>query len=159
MLDTVNLYHVHGHIRFDSKWRDRTKNAPDALVLGEHEYFETFDNPTSVFTYTILHLLREHSFLFIGLSMHDDNLRRLLYYSRREIMKGYIAEGVKPKSRKVNRHFALLKTPKNLAVATALEQSLLYLGVKVVWLRDYDKIPSRLRKLYKNGGDNWESVW
>lgn len=159
VLGRVSLYHVHGHIRFDSKWQDRTKNAPDALVLGEHEYFEIFDNPTAIFTYSMLHLLREHSFLFIGLSMHDDNLRRLLYYSRREIMQSYIAEGVKPEPKKVNRHFAALKSPENPAMVKALEQSLLYLGVNVVWLRDYDEIPSKLRELYENGGDNWGSVW
>jgi len=159
-LGKINLYHVHGHIRFDPKWQDRTKNAPDALVLGEHEYFDIFDNPTAIFTYSSLHLLREHSFLFIGLSMHDDNLRRLLYYSRREIWESYIAEGiVEPEPIKVNRHFAVLKTPKNPAVAAALEKSLCYLGVNVAWVNEYNEISSKLQELYESGGGNWENVW
>lgn len=159
ILDTINLYHAHGHIRFDPKWQDRTKNAPDALVLGEQEYFDVFGNPTSVFTYSSLHLLRERSFLFIGLSMHDENLRRLLHYSRKEILQSYIAEGVKPDSRKINRHFAVLKKSCDKEVAASLAQSLGYLGVNVAWVSDYDEIPSRLQALYKGGGGSWDSVW
>jgi hypothetical protein len=86
----ISVYYMHGFLRFDSKAGNLRKEAHDKLVLSEHEYFDFFNNPNSLFNYTFLHLLREHSCLFIGLSMQDDNIRRLLYYSAKERHHAYI---------------------------------------------------------------------
>lgn len=155
-LHKIPLYHAHGHIRFDQEWRDRTRSAPDALVLGELEYFDVFDNPTGVFTYSLLHLMRTHSLLFVGLSMSDDNLRRLLHYSRRELCASYRAEGVKPETRDLDRHFAILKLEKRSEETEYRERSLQSLGVNALWVNEYSEVPARLRELYESGGDSWE---
>lgn len=80
---------MHGFLRFDQAARDLSKNAPDAAVLTEQDYFEFFNDPMSLFNYTFMYLLREPPCLFIGLSMQDENIRRLLYFSRMERMRGY----------------------------------------------------------------------
>ncbi len=60
----INLYYMHGFLRFDSKAQDAEKEAFDKLVLTEQEYFNFFNSPTSIFNYTFLYILREYSCRF-----------------------------------------------------------------------------------------------
>lgn len=55
---------MHGLLRFDEKRDDRGKEAQDRVVITEQDYYDFFNDPTSIFNYTSLHLLREHSCLF-----------------------------------------------------------------------------------------------
>ena len=156
------MYHLHGFLRFDSRAGDHASEAPDLVVLTEQDYFNVFNDPTSIFTYTVLHLLRESSMLFIGLSMSDENLRRLLHYSRKERIQGYLAEGDEGRAdreRKRPRHFAVMETPTDSAAHDAIESALKALGVAVLWLSDYRDIPDRLGDVYKAGGGNWHDVY
>jgi len=108
----IPVYHVHGLVRFDAKQDDPKKEAADRVVLTEQDYFDVFNDPLSIFNYTVLHLLREHSCLFIGLSMTDENVRRLLHCSKRERVKSLGDEKLTDQAeirRKVTRHFAILK--------------------------------------------------
>jgi hypothetical protein len=73
----MSVYHIHGYL-------PPTREPAERVVLTETDYFDVFAEPLGAFTYTFLYLLREFSCIFIGLSMRDDNLRRLLYYSARE---------------------------------------------------------------------------
>ncbi|HEU0079649.1 MAG TPA: SIR2 family protein [Longimicrobiaceae bacterium] len=61
------------------RFHDLEDEAPDVRVFTEQEYFDFFNRPTSIYNYTFLHLLREFPCLFIGLSLKDDNIRRLLH--------------------------------------------------------------------------------
>lgn len=156
----IPVYHVHGFLRFDSKVGNPKKEAPDAMVLTEQDYFDVFNNPTSIFTYTFLHLLREHSFLFIGLSMNDDNLRRLLHYSKSERARSYLAEGSPLRAKRdVIRHFAVMAKPRNPEAREVIQSSLDGLGVRVLWVHRFSEIPKRLQEVYESGGDKWEEVF
>jgi SIR2-like domain len=155
----ISMYHMHGFLRFDSKARDRTKEAPDAVVLTEQDYFEFFNDPMSLFNYVFMYLLRESTCLFIGLSMYDENIRRMLHFSVKERVGGYEREGVpRPEREKIIRHFAVLKKTGSPHVDAALEGSLLNLGTDVLWISGFDEIPHRLGEVYEAGGDRWELV-
>ena len=45
-----------------------------------------------MYTYTLLHMFREYRCLFIGLSMTDENIRRLLHYSKDEERRSFERE-------------------------------------------------------------------
>lgn len=92
----INIYHLHGYLRFDKKAGEPRKET-DKITLTEQDYFDVFNDPTSIFNYTFLHLLREWTCLFIGLSMQDENVRRLLHYSAKERMESLMAEGQVPR--------------------------------------------------------------
>lgn len=146
------IYHVHGLLRFDHKAGNRQKEAPDSMVLTEHDYFAVFNDPTSIFNYTLLFLLRETSFLFVGLSMTDHNLRRLLYYSRQERAEAYRAEGSPERAETdVVRHFAVLPRPRDEATAATLESSLRNLGVCTLFVRRFRQLNRRLGELHRAG--------
>lgn len=112
----INIYYMHGFLRFDAKAGERNAEASDKLVLAEQEYFDFFNNPTGLFNYTFLHLLREHSCLFVGLSMQDDNIRRLLHYSCKERVAALRDERQRPRERERDRQ-ASLRHPSRAAGA------------------------------------------
>ena len=126
--------------------------------LTEHEYFDFFNAPTSLFNYTFLHLLREYSCLFIGLSMQDDNIRRLLHYSKQERVRALLDEGKswKKADSKTLRHFAVLKRSESGVVDRLTESSLKRLGTRTLWISDYGEISLRLADMYEVAGKKWK---
>ena len=158
----ISIYHMHGYLRFDQSRGDPTKEAPDAAVLTEQDYFDFFNQPTSLFNYTFLYLLREFPCCFIGLSMQDDNIRRLLHYSRLEQYQALRREGVDDPAklrRELTRHFAVIRRTGQPAIDQAIGQSLSPLGVTVLWVTDFTAIPAQLAQLYEAAGDDWSTVF
>jgi hypothetical protein len=160
--ERTNIYHIHGYLRFDRKAGDLAKEAPDAVVLTEQDYFNVFGDPTSLFNYTFLYLLREWSCLFVGLSMQDENIRRLLHVSKQERVRGFENEGrLNPDEirREAQRHFAILKRSNAPRSDQAVEESLRPLGTSVLWIDDYAEHQSRLREMYEAAGSDWDLVF
>lgn len=157
----IPTYHVHGFLRFDDKAGNRKREAPDRVVLTEEDYYDAFGDPFTVFTYTVMHLLRETSFLFVGLSMSDDNLRRLLHYSKAERLRGYLAEGDSRRAaRKMAqaKHFAVLCRPESPSLVEAQASSLARLGVAPLWVQSFDELPELLGEVYSHHG-SWRDVY
>ena len=103
----ISVYHLHGYLPFGNE--NKPKLPYGNVVLTENDYFDFFGNPLGAFSYTFLYLLREHSCLFIGLSMRDDNLRRLLYYSARERRSTLSAFAPSKRADEmIKRHYAVL---------------------------------------------------
>jgi hypothetical protein len=154
----ISVYHMHGLLRFDKKAEDPRREAPDAVVLTEQDYFDFFNDPTSLFNYTFLYLLRESSCLFIGLSMQDENIRRLLHYSRTERVRSYVHGGGKDARARMKalRHFAILKHSDSALIDSSIEDSLRALGTRVLWIDNHDKIPAQLGEMY---GADWGRVF
>jgi hypothetical protein len=157
----IHTYHVHGFFHFElGRVGNPEEEAPDIRVLTEHEFFDFFNAPNAMFNYTLLFLFREYSMVFIGLSMQDDNLRRLLHYSARERVQSKVREGRQPRDaeRSMVRHFAF-QQQRDWATDCAIEQSLLRLGVRVLWYKDHDDIATKLGELYSSTGEDWTTVY
>jgi hypothetical protein len=157
----VSVYHPHGYLRFDRKAGRSDREASDKLVLAEQEYFDTFNSPTGFFNYTVLHLLRTHHFVFLGLSMQDDNLRRLLHYSVTERRRAYQDEGASARTAQENsiRHFAIQKRTGNAQIDDAIERSLHALGAFTLWIDEYHQLSGKLGTMYSSTGAGWGSVY
>jgi len=157
--DKINIYHMHGYLRFGKGMGDLAKEAPDGLVFTEQEYFDFFNRPNSLFNYTFLYLLREYTCLFVGLSMQDSNIRRLLHYSAVER-----AEGAKPLGRAVTdkkrlRHCAIMRKFSTQEVSDQVEESLSHLGTRIAWVEEFAEIPERLAAAYRSTGGDWGAVF
>jgi hypothetical protein len=185
--DRINIYHIHGYLHFDTRNEDpsrdkpingkQARDAPEAVVLTEQDYYNFYNNPNSLFNYTFLYLLREYSCLFIGLSMEDENIRRLLHYSKMERMhslekqKGRPVESITdPQERaryieklreECSRHVAILERSGNSEVDQAQEATLHPLGVSVLRVKpDFSDLPKKLGSLYKAADrDGWAKVF
>ena len=104
----IPIYHAHGLIHFDPACFGKPdKESPDLMVFTEQQYFDFFGRAFAVFSYTMMALLREHSFLFIGTALRDDNLRRLLHYNYQERAAAAKRRDRTKRPRQWLRHFLL----------------------------------------------------
>ena len=154
--DELPIYHVHGFLpqeRF--KYNNLEKST---LVFAEDGYHKMYSDAYHWSNLVQLNCLKENNCLFIGLSMTDPNLRRLLEIAA--------PKGEKPK------HFAFMKRitkekfifdekdnnkqiiANESGATTFLERHHLLnedimneLGISVIWYTDYDEIPQMINKI------------
>lgn len=132
-LNKVTVYHPHGVLpRFDrGEELDRAR-----IIFSEEDYHALYSDPYSWANIALLSLLANHSVLFIGLSMQDPNLRRLI-------------DTVQSRGFK-NQHFAVFLDPKvdkeneSLLQATGqrtlIELDMKSLGVRPWFVDSFDKV-------------------
>ncbi len=147
----IPVYHIHGYISVFPP-RDATKKQkPSELVIAEDDYFRTFYNPHGFTDSIATRFFRQRSCLFIGSAMTDMNLRRFLFYARRE----HTDPDTMP------RHFAIMKTttdPRDDFIASVLGAY----GVDIIWIDDFVEIDEVLKEVYTSveGIDpaDWEAL-
>jgi hypothetical protein len=136
--DEIPIYHVHGFLPQDS-----SIEIEDSIIFGEYEYHAQYSDPYSWQNLLQLNLLKEKTALFIGLSMNDPNLRRLLdiSYSRYSSSQ---------------KHYAFLRDRWDIqdeVLANMLrnmeEDTFKDLGINIVWYRDRQEINEILDKITK----------
>ena len=135
------VFHVHGIL-------DQEGMKSSDIVLAEDDYHEQYRRAFMWSNVEQLHALQNNNCFFIGLSMTDPNLRRLLDFTKSEasnnnkgdshcfafLMKDSMAEGVKSDREQ------FLEEQKYI-----LEN----LGVRVIWYDDHNELPKLLDSLQK----------
>ncbi|SDF32852.1 SIR2-like domain-containing protein [Celeribacter baekdonensis] len=134
------IYHPHGLLPYSAA----PENIKDAkIILGEQEYNSLYSNPYSWSNLIQLSLLTNYTCLFVGMSMQDPNIRRLLDAF------AYLNF--------THTHYAIFKSPRSgksgnereaaRFVMKALEQDLASLKVAPIWVGSYDEIPKVIRSI------------
>lgn len=132
------IYHVHGYLPRDGQIEEQ-----EEVVFSEDAYHGQFIDSFSWSNLIQLNKLSHNICLFIGLSLTDPNLRRLLDIANRrnpsESLNHYIVKTVPNASKESD---SLDK------VALLLEeQDAIGLGLNVVWVDDYSSVPEFLRTI------------
>lgn len=143
--DELNIFHVHG---FLPRNLDNFSQELD-LVFTEEEYHHVYNNPYSWSNLVQINSFRDKTCVFIGSSLSDPNLRRLLDISSRK--------GENP------RHFAFLLRPSIINRSHSMSKTALTLyreilenlnntyyktlGLNIIWVDDLNEIPDLLLKL------------
>lgn len=132
------VYHVHGLIP------EKDSDVQSTPVLSEEDYHAIYRESYHWSNVEQLHALDRNTCFFIGLSMTDPNLRRLLDVSHRD-------------SDKEVRHFAFMKREKLYASDKEHEKNEMHfriieiqledLGVNVIWYEEYKEIPEMLNEI------------
>ena len=136
---TIPVYHMHGYIGFKKASENKgEKSQYPEIIIAEDDYFERFYDSMGFGNYIALSFLRRFPCLFIGASMEDKNIRRILFHLYNA------ADGQIPDHQ---RKFTILQTS-NSPVDSILDANLLSYGVETIWIEDFDEIPEILRKLY-----------
>jgi hypothetical protein len=155
---SIPTYHAHGLLHwYHKRFRNLKYEAPDLLVFTEQQYFDFFGRPFEVFSYTLLSLMREYSMVFIGTALKDDNLRRLLYYNQNE--RALAAERQPDAEIKLARHFLITTSSKNKDADALTASAHLRLGVKTIWLNNWDELPHLLQSIYDSSETRWVDVY
>lgn len=125
-----------------------------ALIFSEEDYHEVYRDAYCWSNITQLNAFRENVCLFIGCSLTDPNLRRLLDIAARSsdfprhfaIMKRKMQE--KPQADNV-RDRRLLKIYQRIDNSIR-EAYFRTLGINVIWVDDFTEIPKILNSLVEN---------
>lgn len=136
--DELPIYHVHGYLPRGGKIRSGTE-----IVFSEDAYHSQFIDPFSWSNLVQLTKLTQNTCLFVGLSLTDPNLRRLLDVAQRK------------NPDKVLAHYIIKKTPQFPGSTEAVEslgrlleeQDANALGLNVIWVSDFAEIPAKLRAI------------
>jgi hypothetical protein len=157
-------YHVHGLIPVRQRARmilprirykdgqkvvvrsTRPLKAHGNFVFSEDQYHAEYSDPYRWSNLTQINLLSEHTGLFVGLSLEDPNIRRLI-----DVTHQQYPERV---------HYAVLtrkipvtnsRSPARQIVGNVLEDAETHsfetLGVRVIWANTHDEIPGLLDRI------------
>lgn len=144
--NNVAVYHVHGIIKNNDKFRDKNIKLADKdytrPVLSENEYHELYGDANSWSNIKILNALYHTHCFLVGLSMTDPNLRRLLDVAK----KNQSAD---------MPHFVFLGRFDNIDEEYYDTQEILMnkLGLKVIWYTTEKKktgVPGKTWTDYSN---------
>lgn len=156
----LGIYHVHGFLprnpaQYDGL-EDKTKEEESFLVFSEEEYHQLMLDSYHWANLVQLNYFRERTCLFIGMSMTDPNVRRLLEIAKQkqpeqDACKHYIilqrdsfsgiqnGEGIDGENIK---KFAMVHQKLK-------EAELSELGLNVIWVDNHAEIPNLLDELRK----------
>jgi NAD-dependent SIR2 family protein deacetylase len=131
-VESLPIYHVHGFLPMCEKL-----DEPN-LVFGEDSYHTQYVDPFVWSNLIQLISFSSNVCLFIGLSLNDPNIRRLLDYSQRK--------------NKTKKHFIIFKAftqESNIdkIASMLIEQDALTLGLNVIWIKDFERIPEILDRI------------
>lgn len=141
LIDKLNIYHVHGYLPSDFS------EVPDELnlIFSEEDYHRVYRDAFSWSNLTQLGALRENTCLFIGCSLTDPNLRRLLDVAARngETPRHYAILkrkrfGNQNENQLVNRDIMELYQKIDNNIQKAYYQKL---GLNIIWIDDFEEIP------------------
>lgn len=128
------IFHPHGVLTPSMNAKEA---AETRLVLSEEDYHELYSNPYSWANLVQLSLLMSHTCLFVGVSLHDPNLRRLM--------------DVCASLNITHQHYAIVRSPSYAVAADqkrltrqiklAIAADLRSLHVEPIWVRRFEDIP------------------
>jgi SIR2-like domain len=149
-------YHVHGlvglgdYVEYLQSSLKKPMSAKGNFVFSEDEYHAEYSDPYKWSNMTQISHLGRYIGLFVGLSMQDPNLRRLIDVTHKQYPENY--------------NFAILPRPVSLASSkdskhTVLRnmfedvegQSFARIGVKVLWVDSFEKIAPLIRSVVEDG--------
>ena len=161
------IYHVHGYLPLEGEISDKNR-----VAFGENIYHHQYNEIYSWRNIVQINKFRDYSCLFVGISLTDPNLRRLLDIAR--LQKGtpedyhYIFRKRYDEDEIMGRIKMLegeewweqkpeIKTKDPAAIASELckiieryeEEDALSFGVRTIWVEDFDEIPGMLGEIRK----------
>lgn len=152
--DELGIYHVHGFLPREAGSYENL--ADSLLVFSEEGYHNLMSDPYHWSNLTQLNFFREKTCLFIGVSLTDPNIRRLLEIVQTK--KPYVPP----------KHYIILKRKKfesdqhdpnineerirefEMVNCSLKEDSLRELGVNIIWVDDFKEIQDILGKIKAN---------
>ena len=121
------------------------RNSPDTLVFSESAYLQLAANLYSWQANAFLETCASRRVVFVGLSLTDANMRRWLSWVHDSRVDELRRLGQPdPVS---TQHLWLNKDPEDPELRTWIEASVAHLGVRLVWLEQWDQVGPVLAKM------------
>lgn len=132
-----------------SKIRSPLLTDNDKLVFSENAYLSLANNSYSWQSNEFINYCSKITLVFIGVSLTDPNMRRWLSWVHSLKLHELRQNKIVPENiiHKVYSHFWINKEPKSTDEKKWIEACVQHLGVKVVWIRDWDKVGDKLNEM------------
>jgi hypothetical protein len=134
------IYHPHGYL---PRWGNHNEYKEHCVVLSDDDYNTMYSNPLSWANTIQTSLLVTKSVLFVGMSMQDPNLKRLLKLTK--------SIGCN------HNHYAILPSPhltlrglepnSNNQIKQTISCDMLSSNVKIHWINNYNEIPEYIKNI------------
>lgn len=143
-IDELNIYHVHGYLPSDFS---EVSDSPN-IVFTEEDYHKIYQDSYSWSNLVQLSALRDNTCLFIGCSLTDPNLRRLLDVSSKNDESPRHYAFLKRKKinetrggKKVNKEILEMYQKLDSNIQTGYYKKL---GLNIIWVDEFEEIPDIL---------------
>jgi hypothetical protein len=128
-------------------WRGFARNASYGnFVFSEDEYHAEYSDPYKWSNMTQISLLGRYTGLFVGLSLEDPNIRRLVDVTHRQYPEGH-NYAILPRKRQLSG----TRDTKGCVLRNLFEQvetsSFEKIGIRVIWVDSFEDIPCVLREI------------
>jgi hypothetical protein len=132
----IPYYFCHGLLRVPA--RGRIRHSADKLVFSEAAYLQLANSSFSWQSTAFLSAAMSQSIVFIGVSLSDSNMRRWLSWSHanreaeiREYNPTHGASAI---------HYWITRAPASSHVRRWTESSVAHLGVRVIWIDEWNEV-------------------
>jgi len=116
------------------------------LVFLENEYLQLANNSFSWQANSFLEIINSCTVIFIGVSLTDPNMRRWLSWTHAtrldEIKLMNHADFIDS-----TKHYWINKVPSDPSLKSWIEASVSHLGIRLIWIDDWDRLGPVLNKL------------
>jgi hypothetical protein len=149
---SLPCYHVHGVLPFRrvNELRPRPdrdlRSVTGNFVFSEDEYHTEYSDPYRWSNMTMINQLGRYSGLFVGLSLQDPNLRRLLDVTHRqypEVTNYAILTRSTPRGANSDSKQSILRD----MFEKVETESFANIGVQVIWTDKFDDVPDRILEI------------
>jgi SIR2-like domain len=125
-----------------AKWRAASL---DKLVFSETDYLNVASSSFSWQSAVFLNAAMTHSLVFVGMSFTDQNLRRWLGFVHANRMEELRRTGHRVHAS--TQHYWINRRPATSRQQKVIEASTAHLGVRLVWIDDWDETRTALERM------------
>lgn len=142
---SLRLYHVHGFLPKVAAKSQLDTLHMRSICLTEADYNMLYNQPYSWPIASQLSFFRENTCLFIGCSLSDPNIRRLLEITAENPPKHYAILSSAYKSKDASG--AEIRKQLTAGDRLQVENHFYRIGINILWVEDYREIPEWLHEL------------
>ena len=141
----IPYIHCHGVLPINGVQNRKGHNANDKLVFLEESYLQLANSPMSWQAINFIDNCMHSKMVFVGVSLSDANMRRWLSWIHSNKMEEFRINGFTCKD--PTEHFWINKKPKTDVEKVWMEESVAHLGVRLVWIDEWNQVGEVLRKM------------
>jgi len=143
--DRIPYIHCHGALPIIDTEPKRGKQANAKLVFSEESYLNLATSPLSWQSINFIENCMNSKMVFVGVSLSDPNMRRWLGWIHKNKLEDLKNNGIKVI--KASENFWINKKPATEVEKTWIEESVAHLGVRLVWIDEWNQVGEVLNKM------------
>jgi hypothetical protein len=143
--DRIPYIHCHGALPIIDTEPKRGKQANAKLVFSEESYLNLATSPLSWQSINFIENCMNSKMVFVGVSLSDPNMRRWLGWIHKNKLEDLKNNGIKVNE--ASENFWINKKPATEVEKTWIEESVAHLGVRLVWIDEWNQVGEVLNKM------------